>query len=283
MFAIVNWSYKGGAGRSCASANMAAHLAERGNRVLLIDGDLGAPGLHYIFGVERFVDDPSYLGTHHLLRGQLDEETLFDECLIDLGTEHQDHLEWSLPEGRLMLLASSYAKEQLSLDDPDVMKRGTQSLERLASGARARGFDYVIIDSTSGLQNYGGWYMGISDLVLVYFRWTLQHVEGTYECLNDLLDAREDAQQGWDWATVATSVPDIEELAKVKNIVERLQLGKDRKYYASKLGLFGAQGLPLSEIDECVQLKFAERIVTFSHPEVYGALADEVERLATSE
>ena len=43
------YSYKGGVGRTLALANVGAALAKRGSgRVLLIDCDLEAPGLHRI-------------------------------------------------------------------------------------------------------------------------------------------------------------------------------------------------------------------------------------------
>ncbi|HLM42734.1 MAG TPA: AAA family ATPase, partial [Myxococcaceae bacterium] len=43
------YSYKGGVGRSMALANVATLLAHRGRRVLVVDFDLEAPGLHRYF------------------------------------------------------------------------------------------------------------------------------------------------------------------------------------------------------------------------------------------
>jgi MinD superfamily P-loop ATPase len=43
---ITFYSYKGGAGRSMALANVAWILASNGKRVLTVDWDLEAPGLH---------------------------------------------------------------------------------------------------------------------------------------------------------------------------------------------------------------------------------------------
>ena len=42
---VTFYSYKGGGGRTLALINTAAYLAEKGNRVLLLDFDLEAPGL----------------------------------------------------------------------------------------------------------------------------------------------------------------------------------------------------------------------------------------------
>ena len=45
MRVVTFYSYKGGVGRTLALLNVAASLVERGNRVLLVDFDLEAPGL----------------------------------------------------------------------------------------------------------------------------------------------------------------------------------------------------------------------------------------------
>ena len=46
---VTFYSYKGGTGRSMALANVAWILASRKKRVLMIDWDLEAPGLHRYF------------------------------------------------------------------------------------------------------------------------------------------------------------------------------------------------------------------------------------------
>ena len=47
---ITFYSYKGGTGRSMTLANIAGLLAQEGKRVLVVDWDLEAPGLHRYFG-----------------------------------------------------------------------------------------------------------------------------------------------------------------------------------------------------------------------------------------
>lgn len=47
------YSYKGGTGRSLLVANAARYLASLGKRVVAIDFDLEAPGLHYKMDVGR--------------------------------------------------------------------------------------------------------------------------------------------------------------------------------------------------------------------------------------
>lgn len=49
MYAVAFYSYKGGVGRSLLVANCALYLAQLGLRVVALDLDLEAPGLHYKF------------------------------------------------------------------------------------------------------------------------------------------------------------------------------------------------------------------------------------------
>jgi septum site-determining protein MinD len=44
-------SFRGGTGKSNTTANLAAHLALRGQRVGVIDTDIQSPGIHVIFGL----------------------------------------------------------------------------------------------------------------------------------------------------------------------------------------------------------------------------------------
>ncbi|MFL6857556.1 MAG: hypothetical protein ACJ8EB_06555 [Allosphingosinicella sp.] len=62
---VTFYSYKGGTGRSMALANFAWILAASGKRVLVIDWDLEAPGLHRYF--RPFLTDPELVETDGLI------------------------------------------------------------------------------------------------------------------------------------------------------------------------------------------------------------------------
>src|SRR5438552_17564380 len=62
---ITFYSYKGGTGRSMALANLAWIVAASGKRVLAIDWDLEAPGLHRYF--RPFLVDPDLFETDGLI------------------------------------------------------------------------------------------------------------------------------------------------------------------------------------------------------------------------
>src|SRR5947208_1482236 len=62
---ITFYSYKGGTGRSMALSNVAWILASQGKRVLAVDWDLEAPGLHRYF--RPFLPDPELSETPGLI------------------------------------------------------------------------------------------------------------------------------------------------------------------------------------------------------------------------
>ena len=62
---VTFYSYKGGTGRSMAVANFAWIVAASGKRVLTIDWDLEAPGLHRYY--RPFLADPDLFDTNGLI------------------------------------------------------------------------------------------------------------------------------------------------------------------------------------------------------------------------
>src|SRR3954464_9633363 len=64
---VTFYSYKGGVGRTFATANIAVLLAKRGKKVLLMDWDLEAPGLDEFFKDHLRSSSHSKNGLIHLL------------------------------------------------------------------------------------------------------------------------------------------------------------------------------------------------------------------------
>jgi hypothetical protein len=71
---VTFYSYKGGTGRTMALANVGWILAASGKRVLLIDWDLEAPGLHRY--LHPFLDDPELASSKGIIDWALDAESL---------------------------------------------------------------------------------------------------------------------------------------------------------------------------------------------------------------
>ena len=50
---ISTHSYRGGTGKSNATANLATTLARRGRRVAIVDTDIQSPGVHVLFKIDQ--------------------------------------------------------------------------------------------------------------------------------------------------------------------------------------------------------------------------------------
>src|SRR4051794_9464667 len=105
---VTFYSYKGGTGRSMLLANVGWILASNGKRVLALEWDLEAPGLHRYFhpflvdkdgtqtdGVIDFVIDYSMAALEPGEDGK-DDESLRDYANI---LRYASSLEWDFPDG----------------------------------------------------------------------------------------------------------------------------------------------------------------------------------------
>ncbi|MFG2619877.1 FxSxx-COOH system tetratricopeptide repeat protein [Streptomyces sp. NPDC048507] len=169
---VTFYSYKGGTGRTMALANTAWILAANGKRVLAVDWDLEAPGLHRFF--HPFLD-PSTLGA---TTGVID---LISEYAWAATSPVQRADDWHKDYARIQPHAVSLTPENLGWEFPDggtldFVSAGRQNREysatvstfdwdnfydRLGGGLffdalRAdmkRNYDYVLIDSRTGLSD----------------------------------------------------------------------------------------------------------------------------------
>jgi Tetratricopeptide repeat/CobQ/CobB/MinD/ParA nucleotide binding domain/NB-ARC domain len=168
---ITFYSYKGGTGRTMALANVAWILAANGKRVLAVDWDLEAPGLHRFF--HPFLD-PNTLGA---TSGVIDIITEY--AWATTGAPRSGS--WHLPYARVQPHAVSLSPERLGWHFPDdgaldFLSAGRQNrdysatvssfewdnfYERLGGGIfldalredMKAGYDYVLIDSRTGLSD----------------------------------------------------------------------------------------------------------------------------------
>ncbi|MFE3933781.1 KGGVGR-motif variant AAA ATPase, partial [Streptomyces goshikiensis] len=169
---VTFYSYKGGTGRTMALANTAWILAANGKRVLAVDWDLEAPGLHRFF--HPFLD-PSTLGA---TTGVID---LISEYAWAATSPARRADDWHKDYARIQPHAVSLTPETLGWEFPDggtldFVSAGRQNREysatvstfdwdnfydRLGGGLffdalRAdmkRNYDYVLIDSRTGLSD----------------------------------------------------------------------------------------------------------------------------------
>lgn len=146
------YSYKGGVGRSMALANVAALLAQWGHRVLCVDWDLEAPGLHLYF--EDWLDNPPLRGVLELVGDLAGSKPI---SIADYTTEvnlpdMRGHLD-VMPAGGL---DESFVGRVQALDWDQLYADGLGTRLEELRDAFKREYDFVLLDSRTGITDIGG-------------------------------------------------------------------------------------------------------------------------------
>lgn len=175
---ITFYSYKGGTGRSMALANVGCRLAAppygKGRGVLMIDWDLEAPGLHryfqHLFAGRRDGDEmggrPGLLELFSELEREIPPDGYENE---DQAAEHADRLaqnfsarRYALPlevPGLYLLKAGRFDEDystHVNTFDWEGLYRRSPPLFRALAERWAEEFDYILIDSRTGLTDTSG-------------------------------------------------------------------------------------------------------------------------------
>lgn len=186
------YSYKGGVGRTMAMANVAALLASWGRRVLVVDFDLEAPGL------QRFFEPIGIKGSRSTTPG-----------VVDLIIAYGDHspLQWKecLLQTKPVLKGQSVAILTAGQDTPDYIGRlqsvnwakllNEQNLGEYLHGMREEwraSFDFVLVDSRTGISDIGGiCTIILPDVLVPMFTANSQSVDGVAEVMRRAKAAQE--------------------------------------------------------------------------------------------
>ena len=194
------YSYKGGTGRSMALANAAWILASNGMRVLAIDWDFEAPGLHRYF--RPFLDDPELVNTP----GLIDFFTNFVETCHIAGNQSDGTDSSTQPQfveqAALGRYAVSVDYEFTKGGQLDLVGAGQQGgsyglrvnsfrwdsfYEKLGGGVflemmkeqLRRTYDYILVDSRTGLSDTSGiCTVQMPDELVVFFTLNRQSIYG---------------------------------------------------------------------------------------------------------
>ena len=208
---ITFYSYKGGTGRSMAMSNVAWILASSGKRVLAIDWDLEAPGLHRYFypflvdkdltsseGVIDFIIDYS-------VAAMTPPET--DEQLKNWYTPYANilryatSLKWDFPaQGKLDFIPAgrqgqSYSTRVNSFDWQDFYGRlgGWTFLEAAKDKMRSE-YDYILIDSRTGVSDTSGiCTVQMPDVLVVCYLLNNQSIQGSAAVAASVYEQRKDS------------------------------------------------------------------------------------------
>ena len=164
MDTISFYSYKGGTGRSLLVANVARYLAQFGQKVVVLDFDLEAPGLHYKFNLDRFKS------SIQIKRGVVD----YIDALVNEGKAPKSLKKYLVPipvssaaEGTIQLMAAGaapsadYWRKLSGLNWHDLLyAQGAQGIplflelkEIIKDELKA---DFLLIDARTGITELGG-------------------------------------------------------------------------------------------------------------------------------
>lgn len=169
---ITFYSYKGGTGRSMAIANIAWILASNGRKVLVIDWDFEAPGLHRYFHpfledkeletscglIDYFVD---FATEAHAAQPAANGDARWYERFTDL-VGYSRSLDWDFGDGFLDFVpagrqAPGYAVRvaQFNWEEFYFTLGGGILLEALKKRLRQE-YDYILVDSRTGVSDTSG-------------------------------------------------------------------------------------------------------------------------------
>ncbi|HAT50531.1 MAG: SUMF1/EgtB/PvdO family nonheme iron enzyme [Nitrospirae bacterium] len=179
-FIVTFYSYKGGTGRSMSLANVACLLAKT-YRVLMIDWDLEAPGLHRYFKEKENLDDPELEESNGLIDMFWDYS---NQVLTPDAGQKKVGGTWD----PMKLTNPNYYIMKVKLPEDKFPRRGDY-LHFIGSGRqgseyadRARGFDWQNFYNRLGgrefLDGFRGWLKTQYDFVLIDSRTGLNDTAG---------------------------------------------------------------------------------------------------------
>jgi septum site-determining protein MinD len=169
-------SYKGGTGKTLFSVNLATTFALKGKKACLLDMDFRAPSLHAIFKVNN---------VECWLNDYLNGTCTIQKALVDLS-------EISGGKGKLLVGLANPSTEAIRDMSAKDRKWEMRALGRLLSLRNSvldeMGMDYLIFDTSPGLQYSSINAIVSADLVFVISTIDASDVQGTKRMLCELYD-----------------------------------------------------------------------------------------------
>jgi MinD-like ATPase involved in chromosome partitioning or flagellar assembly len=169
-------SYKGGTGKTLVSLNLAATLAKRGKKVCLFDLDFRAPSLSTLLKVEK-----AGFWMNDYLNGTCE----IDRVLLDLSDRIGN-------SGKLFVALANPTTEAIRDMTAKDRKWEMRALGRILALRNSllgdKGFDYLIFDTSPGLQYSSINAVVSADLVVVATTFDRSDVDGTRRMLRELYD-----------------------------------------------------------------------------------------------
>lgn len=227
------YSYKGGTGRSMALANFAWIMAASGKRVLAIDWDLEAPGLHRYF--RPFLVDPDLFETDGLIdtfwsfaasalgRAPSGETQTAPESSAEVVEGLEDatrRLDWKFSTGGYIDFigagrqGGTYSERVNSFDWKRFYELGGARVLTAAKAHLRKRYDWVLIDSRTGVSDTSGiCTIQMPEVVVAYFTLNRQSIDGVTAILRSIRAFRSASVDGSaiDFFPIATRIENAEQ------------------------------------------------------------------------
>jgi len=169
-------SYKGGTGKTLLSTNLSVTLAKHHRKVCLLDLDFRAPSLSTLLKIEK---------TQYWLNDYLNGICGIDKVLIDLSDKIANQGEFFFCPANPSLEA---IRDMSSKDRKWEMYALGKIFALRKSLITEKGFDYIVFDTSPGLQYSSINAIVAADLVIVATTFDKSDVEGTKRMLRELYD-----------------------------------------------------------------------------------------------
>ena len=169
-------SYKGGTGKTSFAVNLAASYARRGKKVCLMDLDFRAPSIHALFEAHK---------AEHWLNDYLNGICEIDKVLIDASRDYGNG-------GKLLVGLANPSTEAIrdmtAKDRKWEMKALGRLLSLRSSLLNDLDLDYLILDTSPGLQYSSINAIVTADVVLVVTSLDASDIKGSQRMTSELYD-----------------------------------------------------------------------------------------------
>lgn len=193
---ITFYSYKGGVGRTMCLANVSIMLAQWGYNVLVVDWDLEAPGLENFYKGYIDIDVKEKNGLINLLTDLREDinvslEDAWKSCLNTISIDNDIKNIQLITSGKR---DETYYEKVRSFDVNNFYQKkgGGELIEDLRNSWKSA-FDYILIDSRTGITDIGGiCTIQLPDILVLLFTATNQGFKGIRDVAQKAIKARQE-------------------------------------------------------------------------------------------
>jgi tetratricopeptide (TPR) repeat protein len=206
---VTFYSYKGGVGRSMSLVNIACLMVKQGKKVLLIDWDLEAPGLHSFFndsikkdalGLVDFITDAT---TFIKEEANNNDEGYFKFLNENIHNYIQKDISIEKSELKLDIIKAgkfdeNYTNKLNEIDWISFYKNAPSFFRTFAEFLEVQ-YDYILIDSRTGLSDTGGvCTMLMPQILVLVFALNNQNLNGVIDVARQSVNYRFDSNDSRD-------------------------------------------------------------------------------------